>query len=138
MQIWAGTGAEVSSLTEGWFRTQFPNDVIQPTMKIFEGFNGARQPAIGQVSAEASFHGGPKVPIILYILPDDCMSLLSLEDMGKMKLVMDTRKRTIYRARQTPSSVPTSEVSIAPSTTHPTEAPMPSQTRNTAPGCSQS
>ncbi|MCP3666942.1 MAG: hypothetical protein GY696_31360, partial [Gammaproteobacteria bacterium] len=51
------------------------------------------------------------------------MSLLGLEDMGKMELVIDTRTRSIYRARQTPSSVPTSAVFIAPSITHPTEAP---------------
>ncbi|MCP3667615.1 MAG: hypothetical protein GY696_34840, partial [Gammaproteobacteria bacterium] len=40
-QIWAGTGADVSTLTEGWFRTHFPDEVMQPTTKIFKAFNGA-------------------------------------------------------------------------------------------------
>ncbi|MCP3667686.1 MAG: hypothetical protein GY696_35215 [Gammaproteobacteria bacterium] len=86
VQIWAVTGAEVSTLMEGWFRPYFPDEVVQPTTKIFKAFNGARQPAIGQFTAEASFHGGSKVPILLYILPNDCMSLLGLKDMGMMDL----------------------------------------------------
>ncbi|MCP3668649.1 MAG: hypothetical protein GY696_40240 [Gammaproteobacteria bacterium] len=69
VQIWADTGAEVTTLMEGLFRTHFPNEVVQPTAKIFKGFNGARQQALGQVTAEARFQGGSKVPILLYILP---------------------------------------------------------------------
>ncbi|MCP3664163.1 MAG: hypothetical protein GY696_17010, partial [Gammaproteobacteria bacterium] len=61
VQIWAGTGAEVSTLTEGVFRSHFPDDVIQPTTKIFKGFNGAHQPAISLSRLQS--HIPPKRPM---------------------------------------------------------------------------
>ncbi|MCP3662863.1 MAG: hypothetical protein GY696_10260 [Gammaproteobacteria bacterium] len=135
MQIWASTGAEVSTLTEGWFQTYFPDKVMQPTTKIFEAFNVACQPASGQFTA--SFHGGSKVPILLYILPNECMSLLGVEDMGMMDLVIDTKHAasTGLESHRL-QCLPALYLSLLRSYIPP-KCPMPSQSLNTVPGCSQ-
>ncbi len=55
VEIWSDTGAEVDPLTEGSFRTCIPDEVVQPTAKIFKGITRARQPTFGRVMTEASF-----------------------------------------------------------------------------------
>ncbi|MCP3661899.1 MAG: hypothetical protein GY696_05280 [Gammaproteobacteria bacterium] len=86
MQIWADTGAEVSTLTEGSYRTLIPNDVIWPTANIFKAITRAHQPAFGHATAEASFRGRQDLGPAPNCIPayDTCMSVPPrLERFGK-------------------------------------------------------
>ena len=105
----ADSGSQATTITESDFRRLFPKLPIGGLQVPLRNFDDSPAPTpLGSVPMTASFSNDRHAEIDINVVPDNCLSLLSIDDMALLGLVIDTPSRSVYAVSSRTSVAPLS------------------------------
>ncbi len=105
----ADTGAEASTLLESDLKSHFPQVPLSSTDTKLKSFDNSADFIIplGIVQLRATFKNLPSMDLRFFVVPDNCLRLLGINELATLGLMVDPRTRSVFAA--SPISAPTPE-----------------------------